>query len=556
MISKREYFHQAPESPQIYYQGRIYDLAPGESEQDAAAAICQRPELLNSKEADLALVAYDPSRQSWRLLRDFGATPLYYAPTLDGFIWSFTYQGILAQLTKHEAAEDTLFDYLATHYRYIFRNPARTFHKGVFQVPAGSWVDITAQGHSEHRWLDLSPANSLNSSLASLGPQEATEAYFAILKDSLKKRLRFAKRPAFTISSGLDSSTIASLAAETLGDIDVFSVGYQGAGVDEYDESQGVALLTEGRNWRWTHLLLEEPDLVAETKNLISLSKSPIVTVTWLSYYLMARQLTDFSEIFTGLGGDESLAGEFVHFFYFFADLEKSGNQGRLASEVKGWSHLHDHPVFKKNPAVLKDFWARNINFQTGEMAVDRQVYQNNWRFFNPEWLESFGSENPPMVRPYESFLSNRLYQEIFYETTPPTLWGLFMANQVLGLRGVSPFISPPLFKLALALPGTVKYDNGVTKALLRRALKGILPESLRTNTKKVGFNAPIHQWFRSPKVRTLTLELLKDGPLARRAWLKKGAVENIFREHETGEANHMMLLWTLLNASLFLEQS
>jgi hypothetical protein len=54
--------------------------------------------------------------------------------------------------------------------------------------------------------------------------------------------------------------------------------------------------------------------------------------------------------------------------------------------------------------------------------------------------------------------------------------------------------------------------------------------------------------------VRAATLEMLKYGPLARRGWLRPGAAEDIFREHEEGRANHMMLLWPLLNASLFLK--
>ena len=157
------------------------------------------------------------------------------------------------------------------------------------------------------------------------------------------------------------------------------------------------------------------------------------------------------------------------------------------------------------------------------------------------------------MPRPYPNFLSNRLYQEIIPETAAPTLWGLFMANQALGLRGVSPFLSPRLFRFCLSLSGAVKYDQGLTKALLRRGLAGVLPESLRMNPKKTGFNAPIHQWFRESRVSRPLKEMLREGPLAQKGWLKSDAVETIFSEHENGRANHMMLLWPLLNASLFL---
>ena len=547
----RVFFSRPPASAELACQGRIYDLQAGSDFLAEVWRIVRQPQLLNECEADLAAVAYDPKAGTWRLLRDFGQSPLYYTMLDDGLAWSFSYAGILDFLDHPEPDEAVMFDYLATHYRYIFRDQARTFHQGVRQVPAGAYVDVTLNGDcSVTPWLDL----SRDPETSRMGPQEATEKLMDILRRSVRLRARAFTRPAFTVSSGLDSSTVASLAAADGRSIDVFSVGYAGAGVEEYDETDGVAALTKDRNWRWTHLVLEHPDLLAETEKLINLTASPVVTVTWLAYYLMARQLTGFTEIFNGLGGDESLAGEFVHFFYFFADLYKNGDQARLDTEVEGWSRLHDHPVFKKNRAVMEDFWQRNIDFQTGEMRVDQKVYQANWRFFNPQWLEVYGPAAPPMPRPHPGFLSNRLIQEFTYETTPPTLWGLFMANQSLGLTGVSPFMTPRLFRHCLSLPGTVKYEQGLTKALLRRGLRGILPESLRLNTKKTGFNAPIHQWFADPKVSAPTLELLKNGPLSKRNWLKKGAAEIIFKEHISGQANHMMLLWPLMNASLFLK--
>jgi len=546
---ERVYFHQSPNRPEYHFRGRLYQPTAGRTLEEELAAVAARPEILNGLEADLALVSFEPEKKCWRLVRDFGQTPLYYAPLPGGFAWSFTYAGLLELLDDPQPDESTLFDYLATHYRYIFRDPARTFHRGVHQVPAGAYVDIDESGRRTRTWFDL----ERDPEVWSLGPEEATDRLMEILRESVRLRALRAERPAFTVSSGLDSSTVASLASEHLGDIDVYSVGYSGPGVEEYDETEGVAELTRGRSWRWTHLTLEYPDLIGEAKALIDRTRSPITTVTWLAYYLMARQLGNVTELFTGLGGDEGLAGEFLHFFYFFADLKREGNEARLAEEVEAWSRLHDHPVFKKNREVLERFWARNIDFTTGEMRVDQDVYRANWRFFEPGWVEKYGPSAPPMPRPFPDFLSNRLWQEIKQETTPPTVWGQFMANQALGLTGVSPFMSAKLFKLCLSLPGRVKYDRGLTKALLRRGLKGVLPESLRLSPKKTGFNAPIHQWFKDPKVAGPARELMLSGPLARRGWLRREAVEQIFREHETGQANHMMLLWPLLNVSLFL---
>ncbi len=153
MISSQKIdFARPPLQDELYFQGRIYSH-PAPSPLD----IVRRPALLNRIEAEAAVVHYDREKNSWRLLRDFGTSPLYYAPTPGGFAWSFTLTGLLAHLDRPRPNEATLFDYLATHYRYIFRDPARTFHEGVFQVPAGSWVDISEKGLAIHNWLDRSP---------------------------------------------------------------------------------------------------------------------------------------------------------------------------------------------------------------------------------------------------------------------------------------------------------------------------------------------------------------------------------------------------------------
>jgi asparagine synthase (glutamine-hydrolysing) len=332
-------------------------------------------------------------------------------------------------------------------------------------------------------------------------------------------------------------------------------VGYGGPAATEYDETEGVRELIRAHpDWRWTHLTLDRPDLWGETEKLIKLTRSPVITVTWLAYHLLARRLEGFREVFTGLGGDESLAGEYGHFFYFFADLKAAGDQARLTSEIEAWSRLHDHPVFRKNRAEAERFWDRNLDFATGEIKVDQETYLSGAEFFNADWFETFGRARPPMPRPYPGFLANRLFQEISFETTPPTLWGFHLANEALGLRGVSPFLDPALFKFCLSLPSALRYDQGLTKALYRRGLRGLLPESLRTSSRKTGFNAPADQWFKEERTSRLTLEILMDGPLARRGWLRKGAAERLLAEHKSGRANHMMRLWPLLNASLFLD--
>ena len=51
--------------------------------------------------------------------------------------------------------------------------------------------------------------------------------------------------------------------------------------------------------------------------------------MTWLNHLLLVEEAAKlgYTDLFTGLGGDELHAGEYDYFFYFFADLKKWGKQ-------------------------------------------------------------------------------------------------------------------------------------------------------------------------------------------------------------------------------------
>ena len=59
------------------------------------------------------------------------------------------------------------------------------------------------------------------------------------------------------------------------------------------------------------------------------------------------------------------------------------------------------------------------------------------------------------------------------------------------------PFLDPRLVCFTFSLPWTSKIGDGFTKRIMRDALKGILPENIRTRRDKIGWNAPLHEWFK-----------------------------------------------------------
>jgi asparagine synthase (glutamine-hydrolysing) len=518
------------------------------------------PRVLNGMESDASFIFYKEADNSLTLVRDaVGATPLFYAAAGEQFIASFELKTLLSLLPeKPKPDEGSLYDFLATHYRYVFRDPSRTFYEGVFQVPAGHAVVLKDGEAKSSNYLDL----SYDPEASRMGRLEAAHEYVGLLNKNVLCRLAALNRErfAFTVSSGLDSSSVAFLAARFLkSPLEAWTMSYSSAKGTPYDETPGVRALLRGSDWTLNALEMDAPDLLGEASALMDLTLTPIVTVTWLANYHLSRKAADkgYPYLFSGLGGDESLAGEFEHFFLFFADLRAAGDLGMLERETECWASLHSTPEFPKGPEVRDAYFVRNLDFKTGEIRVDQPRYTQFRDYFEPSWVNSMEKRIPPvpMPTPYPLFLSNRLFQEMSFETSPPTLWSESLSSRAGGVKGIFPLASPRLFRLALSLPGTFKYDDGYTKMILRRGMKGILPDSSRLNPVKTGFNAPLDVWLRDEKTAGDTLNLLLGSPLSKSGWLPKGSLEKIVADHKSGARNNMMLLWPLIQSALFLNK-
>ena len=167
----------------------------------------------------------------------------------------------------------------------------------------------------------------------------------------------------------------------------MYAVSY---GYSEYDEAGGIAPLAARYGARWENIVLADPPLVETIDRLVRIHDGPLCTVTWLSHFhLMKKAFEDCKDIiFSGLGGDECLAGEYEHFFYFFADLKLKGDEGRLAAEIDNWVRLHDHPVFRKSRAVVEDVFSRLVDFtRPGRIHYDRKRYGAYLSFFEPDFV-------------------------------------------------------------------------------------------------------------------------------------------------------------------------
>ena len=101
-----------------------------------------------------------------------------------------------------------------------------------------------------------------------------------------------------------------------------------------------------------------------------------------------------------------------------------------------------------------------------------------------------------------------------------------------------------------MKIPSGLKYRDGQTKYILKRALKGVVPDRV-LNRPKQGFAAPINEWM-IDRLGKFVESALLGSRLRRRELFDYDFIKRLLVEQQQGRDNHSFFLWNLLNLSLW----
>jgi asparagine synthase (glutamine-hydrolysing) len=513
-------------------------------------------EALAKLNGDFAAALFDPADDTLWLARDrFGFKPLYYLQGPEFFAFASRPRELLALPgVSGEVNRRFVALFAACHYRYFDNRPEESPYAAVAQLPAGHWLRAHAGQVSKGAYWALRelPEHDRDE-------RELAERYRALLLDAVRLRLRVAERPAFTLSGGMDSSSVLAAAVHLDGARQhAFSTVYADK---TYDESEDIRSMLDATVERWHPVAVGAPDVFGLVRRMVAVHDEPVATATWLAHFLLCEEAAreGFGGLFGGLGGDELNAGEYEHFLYHFADLRAAGREDLLAREVRMWVHYHDHPIFRKSFRVVDEALGRVVDLaRPGKCLPDRNRLLRYAAALEPDYFDLRAFE-PVMDHPFRSFLKNRTYQDLMRETIPCCLRAEDRQTTAFGLDHFLPFLDHRLVEFMFRVTGTLKYREGVTKHLLREAMRGLLPEETRTRVKKTGWNAPAHVWF-SGERRAALLDLIGARAFRERGIYNVAEVLRLVEEHEqivtSGAAreHHMMFFWQLVNLELWLQ--
>jgi len=115
------------------------------------------------------------------------------------------------------------------------------------------------------------------------------------------------------------------------------------------------------------------------------------------------------------------------------------------------------------------------------------------------------------------------------------------------------PLLDHRIVEFAGRLPEGLKMSGSNQKAILKRVMRGKLPESI-LNRKKSGLDIPAHEWFRGPLL-PLLLDTLHPSVVNATSLFNSNATERLIRDHKEKRTNAGYQLWGLLTLFLWLKR-
>lgn len=442
-----------------------------------------------------AFAAYDTHRGSLLLARDrFGEKPLYLHRAPDGIYFGSEAKFVFALLGRRLAIDHHhLRRFLVNGYKALYKTPA-TFFVGLEELAPGGWIEV-GDGGGERAGAYWRPPHPAPREEMTYG--DAVAGVRERLIRSVELRLRADVPLAFCMSGGVDSMSLISIAKNVF-DYDVH--GFTIVNEDErYEEQEMVDHSVRELGLRHTAIPIDTSAFIPRLRELVRHHDAPVYTITYFAHWLLMQSIHEhgYRISVSGTAADELFTGYYDHHLQYLYEIRRDRELHRHA--LAAWEH-HVKPLVR-NP-FLRDpeLFVRDPGFRD-HIYLDADEFASYLvEPFDEPFAEA--SLNGGVLR-------NRMLNELFHEAVPVILHEDDLNAMYFSIENRSPFLDRNLFEFSLAIPTRHLVRDGMAKAVLRDSMRGIAPERVVDNRRKVGFNAPILDFLdvEDPEVRACLLE-------------------------------------------------
>jgi asparagine synthase (glutamine-hydrolysing) len=259
----------------------------------------------------------------------------------------------------------------------------------------------------------------------------------------------------------------------------------------------------------------------------------------------------------SGDGGDENFSGyeryisgmfeEHIrkHVPTVFLDLLFRGIKGIVSPYVRGYTRI-ENMTLPLHAAAGNTFFCFDdkIKKKLFSEAFQRRIHGHR----SIDVLEGYFKRADGLDP-----LSRLQYVDLVSYLPEDILMKVDRMSMAHSLEVRAPLLDYRIVEFASTLPGEWKIRGGTGKVFLRQAVKGLIPEKV-LNRSKMGFGAPVGDWFRG-RLQCLMEAVLFDERTVGRGYFETDFIRSLWERHLRGPAWQIdlsHLLWVLIILELW----
>lgn len=482
-----------------------------------------------------AFAIWDEANKELFAARDrFGEKPFFYA--LGGNETQFGFASEIKALLACGAAGFGLNERALARYvkQGVLDGGEETIYQGVRRLPPASAVRVCwKSGRWDVRqwryWSlpDPSPSDSY-------GSREAA-TFRELFEDSVRLRLRSDVAVGTSLSGGLDSSAVVCMIRRLGAEAGqkTFSARMQDPTLDEGKYIEIVRGATGIEGYEVTPTAEE---LRRQFAKLCRHMEEPFPATSMFAQFLVMRLASEkgVTVILDGQGADELLGGYAYYFRLRYGDLIRRLEFRETRREFASFAALHGGCA----PMTAKGVLASFLTAKFDESWLRRETSGKSFgRLWTQQWLSDLQDAEDDVAgeEPYIGRFESRLR----HDATGGPLQELLRfgdRNSMAWSRELrQPFLDHRLAEFAFSTSANAKISRGMTKRMLRDAMRPIVPGEILDRHDKLGYQAPQGQWLDaelSPWVR----EQIEAVPSEIRSRLEAGSLS---RRLDQGDARN-----------------
>ena len=445
-----------------------------------------------------AFAFWDTKERTLLLARDrIGIKPLYLASHGGVLVFASEIKAMLPFLPQCAADAEAVFEFVT------FQQTVsdRTVFRGISRLSPGRWLKWTPGKLSERSYWNLAIAQTFRGTHI-----DAVEHYRSLLDAAVQRQMISDVPLGSHLSSGLDSSAIATLAARhSSSKIATFTGAFTDG--DYYDERAGTRVVAAHIGADAHEIEITAPDFERHFANVVWHLEEPTLGTGALPQYMVASLAARHVKVvLTGHGGDELFAGYQVNKAAYVSNALHRGPLSLLSAILSiRPDEITRVLYFLFGPLLFPDVGC-GLFVMTPERQRSAALHPDFLaavRYHDPRGV--LESRIPNSVKDYSERLMH-VYLKVYLPT-------LFIQEDKVGMahsiEARVPICDNELIDFACSLSLEQKLHAGNLKSIPRDACRSLLPRKILTMPKR-GFPTPFARWFRDGRLTGLIVDHLQ----------------------------------------------